>query len=103
MLGVIAIKGSATSHSAIILRTLGIPMVVGAAEIGEGDVGKLVAMDGSTGEVWIDPEPQTIARLKKSQQYQTQRKSVSSCAANQPSITLDGIRIEVLANVGNCE
>ena len=101
VLGVIAFKGSASSHSAIILRTLGIPMVVGATNIGAGDVGKLVAMDGSTGEFWIDPEPQTIARLKKSQHIETQRKSVISAAANQPSITLDGVRMEVLANVGN--
>ncbi len=99
--GVIAAKGSASSHSAIILRTLGIPMVVGATSIGEGDVGRLVAMDGSTGEFWIDPDTQTIARLEKSKQVETQRKSVVSAAGNQPSVTLDGARMEILANVGN--
>jgi phosphoenolpyruvate-protein phosphotransferase/dihydroxyacetone kinase phosphotransfer subunit len=101
VLGVIAAKGSATSHSAIILRTLGIPMVVGATSIGEGDIGKLAAMDGSTGEFWIDPDSQTIARLEIAKQVETQRKSVVSAAADQPSITLDGVRMEILAIVGN--
>jgi phosphocarrier protein FPr len=101
VLGVIASKGSASSHSAIILRTLGIPMVVGASGIGESDVGMLVAMDGSTGEFWIDPDSQTIARLEESKHLEAQRKSLVSAAGNQSSITLDGVRMEVLANVGN--
>jgi multiphosphoryl transfer protein len=103
VLGVIAAKGSPTSHSAIILRTLGIPMVVGATGIADADVGKLVAMDGSTGELWIDPDAQTLVDLEKSQQIEAQRVSIAFTGAGQPSITLDGIRMEVLANAGNAQ
>lgn len=103
VLGVIAAKGSATSHSAIILRTLGIPMVVGAADIGKAALGKTIAMDGATGEVWIDPDAQTIARLEKSKQIELQLRRQAEIARSQPSITLDGTRIEVLANAGNVE
>ena len=71
LLGVITAKGSATSHSAIILRTLGIPMVVGATAISPADIGKTVALDGSTGEVWIDPDEQTIAKLKQRRDVRT--------------------------------
>ena len=101
VLGVITAKGSATSHSAIILRTMGIPMVVGATCIGQADIGRTVALDGSTGEVWIDPDEQTIAKLKSRQEVQLQRKNRAAAARSQAAVTLDGTRIEVLANVGN--
>jgi phosphocarrier protein FPr len=103
VLGVIAARGSPTSHSAIILRTLGIPMVVGATGLANTDVGKLVAMDGSTGEFWVNPDSQTLAKLETSKQIEAQRISIVSASASQPSITLDGARMEVLANVGNAQ
>lgn len=101
VLGVITSKGSATSHSAIILRTLGIPMVVGATGIGEGEIGRTVAMDGSTGEVWIDPHAQILSRLEKSKQVQMERRMRAEVARSQPSVTLDGTHMQVFANVGN--
>jgi len=101
VLGVITARGSATSHSAILMRTLGIPMVVGAAGIGSSDVGKTVAMDGSTGEFCIEPDGATRARLENLSQAQTDRKTQAKQTRAEPSITLDGVRIEILANVGN--
>jgi phosphocarrier protein FPr len=101
VLGVIAAKGSATSHSAIILRTLGIPMLVGVTGIGVAEIGKTVAIDGSTGQFWIDPEPHTLARLEKSKLLQLQQRRHAEVARKQPSVTLDGTRIILLANVGN--
>jgi len=100
VLGVITAKGSATSHSAIILRTLGIPMVVGASFISRADVGKVLAMDGSTGEVWIDPDAQTLAKLKRREEVRLQRKNRAATARSEAAVTLDGTRIDVLANVG---
>lgn len=101
VLGVITARGSATSHSAILMRTLGIPMVVGAVGIGPSDVGKNVAMDGSTGEFWIEPDATTRARLERQRAAQVEQKTRAHRSSTEPSITLDGIRIEVLANVGN--
>jgi phosphocarrier protein FPr len=101
VLGVIAAKGSPTAHSAIILRTLGIPVVIGTAGVDSTKVGKTVAIDGSTGEVWIDPSAETLARLQQSKQLESQRITQARTARMQPSITLDGRRIDVLANVGH--
>jgi len=103
VLGVITAKGSATSHSAIILRTLGIPMVVGATCISQADTGRIVALDGSTGELWIEPDEQTVSKLKRRQETQLQRRDRAEAARSQPSVTLDGIRIEVFANIGNAQ
>jgi phosphoenolpyruvate-protein phosphotransferase/dihydroxyacetone kinase phosphotransfer subunit len=101
VLGVITAKGSATSHSAILMRTLGIPMVVGAMGIGQADAGKTIAIHGSTGEFWIEPDAPTRARLSQLIQLQLERKKQAERARTKPSITLDGVRIEILANVGN--
>ena len=102
VLGVIARSGSATSHSAIILRTLGIPMVVGVTWLDEKSVvGKTVAIDGGTGQVWVDPDEPTRAMLQERKRTQLEQKRRADAERLQPCITLDGMRIEVLANVGN--
>ena len=101
VLGVITAKGSATSHSAILLRTIGIPMIVGAVGIDATCAGKNVALDGSTGEFWIEPDATIRARLFASKQSQAERKRIAQQSRTQSSVTLDGARMEVLANVGN--
>ncbi len=102
VLGVIARSGSATSHSAIILRTLGIPMVVGVTWLDEKSaVGKTVAIDGGTGQVWVEPDEPTRAMLQERKRTQLEQKRRADAERLQPCITLDGMRIEVLANVGN--
>jgi phosphoenolpyruvate-protein phosphotransferase len=101
VLGVITAKGSATAHSAILLRTLGIPMVVGAVGVGGSDAGKTIALDGSTGQFWIEPDAAIRIKLEDLRRSQLERKSAAQRARTQPSITLDGTRLQVLANVGN--
>lgn len=102
VLGVIARSGSATSHSAIALRTLGIPMVVGITWIDLKSVlGKTVAMDGATGEVWVEPDGQTVAILQERRRAQLERRDLADAERLRHCIMLDGTRIEVLANVGN--
>ena len=100
VIGVIATRGSATSHAAIILRTLGIPFVMGITGITPADVGRVVALDGSTGEVWLDPDEPTVTKLRNRQASQAQQKTLVEAARSKPAVTLDGVRIQVLANVG---
>ena len=57
-------RGSETSHTAILARSLGIPAVAGIKIDGSIN-GKLVAVDGYTGTVYIEPDEKVIARLKK--------------------------------------
>lgn len=102
VLGVIARSGSASSHSAIILRTLGIPMVVGVTWLNEKSAaGKTVAIDGGTGQVWVEPDEPTRAMLQERRRAQLEQKKLADAERSKPCITLDGTRIEVLANVGN--
>ena len=63
VLGFVTEEGGPTSHSAILARALGVPAVValpGAGELAEGTV---IAVDGSTGEVFVNPSAEKQAEL----------------------------------------
>ena len=65
-MGFVTSGGSANSHTAILARTMGIPAIVHTEKvIGEDWNGKLAALDGAAGTVYLDPEPETLASMKK--------------------------------------
>jgi phosphocarrier protein FPr len=103
VLGVIAKCGSPSSHSAIILRAAGIPLVIGVDWTGPEVKGVQAAIDGSSGEVWIHPAEPVLERLHNLQQQQTERREFAQLNKARPVVTLDGATIEVMANVSSRE
>ena len=102
VLGILARTGSASAHAAIIARTLGIPMVVGAAGLDFASLsGKTIAMDGSTGEVKVDPSAEIAAEFAARREKRAAERAAFDAARTEPAITTDGAAIEVMANVGN--
>lgn len=102
VLGICTTRGSATSHTAILARTLGIPAVVGVpAEILQLANGTLLAIDGESGKVWIEPDPDTVTTLqaKRDAAWRTQQQAQAN--AHQPAMTRDGKRISIVANIGS--
>ncbi|TKA08860.1 phosphoenolpyruvate--protein phosphotransferase [Actinacidiphila oryziradicis] len=96
VLGFVTEEGGPTSHSAILARALGVPAVValpGATEIAEGTV---IAVDGSTGDIFIDPSPEKRAELTEAAAV---RASALAASAG-PGATSDGHKVPLLANVG---
>ncbi|MGW2181665.1 phosphoenolpyruvate--protein phosphotransferase [Streptomyces sp. NPDC001732] len=96
VLGFVTEEGGPTSHSAILARALGVPAVValpGAGELAEGTV---IAVDGSTGEIFVDP---SIEKRAEMEQAAAARKAALS-ASTGPGTTSDGHKIPLLANVG---
>jgi len=96
VLGFVTQEGGPTSHSAILARALGVPAVValpGAVELAEGTV---VAVDGSTGEVFVSPGQERRAALTAAA---AERKAAAAAAAG-PGATSDGHRVPLLANIG---
>jgi phosphocarrier protein FPr len=67
VLGVIDRRGGPTSHAAILLRGAGIPAVFGALSLVPEVGGARAGLDGSTGDIWIDPQPATAAELERRQ------------------------------------
>ncbi|MFE3519517.1 phosphoenolpyruvate--protein phosphotransferase [Streptomyces sp. NPDC059166] len=96
VLGFVTEEGGPTSHSAILARALGVPAVValpGAGEIAEGTV---VAVDGSTGEIFVEPSEEKRAEMESAS---AARKAALS-AVTGPGATSDGHKVPLLANVG---
>jgi multiphosphoryl transfer protein len=101
-LGIATAAGSPTSHSAILARSLGIPAAVG---LGEGLLsvpeGTELLLDGDAGTVHLEPDAELAAEYKRRSAEREQAARSARAAASEPAITLDGRRIEVVANIGS--
>ncbi|MEI7687764.1 MAG: phosphoenolpyruvate--protein phosphotransferase, partial [Planctomycetota bacterium] len=98
--GIITETGGSTGHAAILARSLGIPLVSGMVGIRrQVTTGDLVAIDGREGHVHIRPDAETEAAYRKLQrEYVFQREKLVE-NRDLPSVTPDGVEIELLANV----
>jgi phosphotransferase system enzyme I (PtsI) len=98
--GFVTDVGGKTSHTAIVARSLDIPAVVGARTasqlIRQDD---WIIIDGDAGVVIVNPSPIILAEYGfKQRQAQVERERLSRLR-HTPSVTLDGQRIELLANI----
>jgi len=109
MLGIALAEGSATAHAAILARAYGIPAVVGVAGLldaivaagGEArEPSMVVALDGSTGEVVLDPDADTVARFERAHQSAASATARALEEAALPAVTRDGLEVTLLANIG---
>lgn len=99
ILGLVTAEGSPNAHASIIARTMGIPAVVMAGRdfLEECD-GRPVAVDGFTGEVFVDPDEATKARFAHSIRLR-RRQTLSGLALRSvPCKTRDGVRVSLYAN-----
>ncbi|MBD2448331.1 phosphoenolpyruvate--protein phosphotransferase [Nostoc sp. FACHB-152] len=102
VLGICTVSGSATSHSAIIARTLGIPAVLGVnPEVLRLEDGTLMGLDGESGKAWVEPEADILGALEAKREAWQTAKQEALAKAHQPAITRDGKQINVLANIGS--
>ena len=100
--GLISLKGGPTSHVAIIARSYGVPAVLGL-DIKRDDLARArhVALDGSSGEVALDPDAATRARFEQRiAEAATRRQALMRYAHVEPR-TRDGRLIEIGANLGS--
>jgi phosphotransferase system enzyme I (PtsI) len=99
LLGVVASSGSAYSHSAILARSLGLPMLVGTrdalASIHDDD---LILLDAERGEAIVHPAAQDLARYRSWQRESAAEGRRLATLANAPTRTRDGEDIRLLAN-----
>jgi phosphocarrier protein FPr len=100
--GIVLAYGSPTAHSAILARTRGIPMVVAAGPgvLAEPE-GTMVALDGGTGELAFDPDPDTLDRYRVRAEARRRGETAARANAGRPARTRDGVLVEVAANVGS--
>ena len=102
ILGFVTSGGSTNSHTAILARTLGITAVVNTGTQLHTDVeGKTVIVDGFTGTVYLNPDPATLDKMKKKQAEAEERKIRLEAYRGKESVTVDGYKVNVFANIGN--
>ena len=102
ILGFVTSGGSTNSHTAILARTLGITAVVNTGTQLHTDVeGKTVIVDGFTGTVYLDPDSATLDKMKKKQAEAEDRKIRLEAYRGKESVTVDGYKVNVFANIGN--
>lgn len=92
-LGIVTAEGGPTSHTSILASGMGIPAVVGCAAALDVADGVVILVDGTTGEVIIDPDDEQRSTAR------TSRAPMQPLAA--PGRTADTVPISLLANVGS--
>ena len=102
ILGFVLSGGSASSHTAILARNLGIATVVNTGtQIHTDCEGKMAVVDGFTGTVYLDPDAETLAAMQEKQkQAQAERERLEN-VRGKDSVTLDGQKVLIYANAGN--
>ncbi|GKT15581.1 phosphoenolpyruvate--protein phosphotransferase [Acidovorax sp. SUPP2522] len=98
--GFVTDVGGKTSHTAIVARSMDIPAVVGAraaSQLVRQD--DWVIIDGDAGVMIVDPSPIILAEYGFRQRQTTLERERLSRLRHTPAVTLDGQKIELLANI----
>ena len=104
VVGIVTELGGKTSHSAILARALEIPAVVAVANfIGNVKDGDTVILDGSEGVVLVNPEKQAADEYAAKRAAYLKEKKELEQYIGKPTVTRDGVHIELVANIGKPE
>jgi phosphoenolpyruvate-protein phosphotransferase len=102
VLSFVTVHGSPNSHTAILARTMAIPALVGVSLPLDGAVdGKLGIVDGTEGKLYVDPDEETVRRMKRRQQEEAEQKELLQTLRGRENVTLDGKKVMLYANIGN--
>ena len=100
VLGLCLDAASAGAHSVILARAMGIPAVVGLGPAIAGLAeGTMVALDGASGAVWVEPGPEQAAELERRREDWLAMRRAAQAERRKPAATRDGRRIRVAANI----
>ena len=100
VVGVATDEGGADGHTAIMLRALGIPAVLGAMGLtAHMRAGGLAVIDGSAGLVILDPAPATITQARRGVIAFARRQQRWARLRRRPAVTLCGTDVELQANL----
>ena len=100
--GLVTARGSATTHAAIIARSLSLPAVVGVGPAALTiPAGTTLLVDGDAGTVQVDPPPAELDDARVRSERLRRSAAAARSRAHEPGATRDGTRIEVFANLGS--
>lgn len=96
VLAIVTERGGPTSHTAILAKSLGIPAIVGCKTARDLRDGATVLVDGSTGTVAVEPNPDEMTEAKSRALSLTR----ALAASKGPGHTADGMPVALLVNLG---
>ena len=105
VLAFVTALGSSNSHTAILARTMNIPAIIGVGEDFLKNVrnGDMAVVDGYTGEIFVNPDRDTLSRLELKKSEDEEKKHLLQELKGKENITLDGTKINIYANIGSVD
>ncbi len=98
--GVVTEEGGADGHTAVMLRALGVPAVLGAAGLAHAmQPGDVAVVDGLAGSVTLNPSAPTLAAARKAVTAFTRERQRYARLRRLPAVTQDGVPVELQANL----
>lgn len=102
--GILTELGGKTSHSAILARALEIPAVVAVPDLmNQVKDGYVIVLDGSEGVVYINPEQAVVDKFREKREKFLKEKKELEQYIGKPTVTKDGVSVELVANIGKPE
>lgn len=99
--GVISVRGSRTSHVAILARAMGLPVVMGATDLPVGKIdGRTIIADGYSGRIFISPTEKVVNEFQRLIDEEAALSDELTALRDLPAQTEDGIKISLLVNSG---
>lgn len=99
ILGIAIRRGSGSSHTAILARTMGIPAVCALEELGQDCHGMAACLDGETGRLYLEPDAETLRAMREKSDRHSERKQNLLAMKGLEDITPDGQRISLCCNI----
>ena len=105
VLAFVTAYGSSNSHTAILARNMNIPAIVGVGEalLNNIENGVFAAVDGNTGEIFINPDEATKERLLQKKNSDEEKKRLLQELKGKENVTIDGKKINIYANIGSVD
>jgi phosphotransferase system enzyme I (PtsI) len=102
VLAILTEVGGATSHSAIIARSGGIPAIVGITELlSQITPEQFAAVDATTGEIIINPDAEDVKRFEQAKEAFSRDFADTISYLSAPPITADGVHIDIGLNIAS--
>jgi phosphotransferase system enzyme I (PtsP) len=101
LVGVCSLKGSRSSHTSILARALGVPMVIGLSQLNLSDVnGQLIFIDGYQGRILVNPGVRYRRYFYQLLHEESALKDYFESMRDQPCQTEDGHAVSMFVNIG---
>jgi len=99
--GVVSVRGSSTSHVAILARAMGVAAVMGVSDLPVGRVdGRKLIVDGYTGRIYVDPPRRVRDEFRHLIREEQALSKELSDLRDLPAITPDKVGIPLYVNSG---